>query len=113
MDVSFYFESGDFACALATKLGRYKEYPIDEREVHCEVPDITDEFVEVVDPRTGKTVKDYLSSHVFPYCLGDGYIENFTCGCLSGKMNVEISGYEFGRETTVVCNPYEHTDFKV
>jgi len=29
-DVNFYFDSKDFACALAWKLGRLKEYPIRE-----------------------------------------------------------------------------------
>jgi hypothetical protein len=30
MDVNFYFDSTDFACTLAYKLGQLKEYPIKE-----------------------------------------------------------------------------------
>jgi hypothetical protein len=30
MDVNFYFDTKDFACALAYKLGKLKEYPIKE-----------------------------------------------------------------------------------
>jgi len=41
-NVTFYFDSNDFACALASKLGQYKELSIDENEVECELPDITD-----------------------------------------------------------------------
>lgn len=36
---TFYFDSGDFAVELATKCGQLKEYPIQETEVYCEVPD--------------------------------------------------------------------------
>lgn len=113
MDVNFYFENNDFACALATKLGQYKEYPIKEIEIHCEVPECNSDFIEYIDKNTGETKKDYLSSHVFPYNLGMGYNEYFYCENLSGKLNVEIDGYEVGKKTTIVCNPYEHTDFSV
>lgn len=47
MDVNFYFENNDFACALATKAGQFKEYPIDESDVVCEVPECTDEYEEL------------------------------------------------------------------
>lgn len=36
--MNFYFENGDFAAALATKAGRFREIPVDETEVVCEVP---------------------------------------------------------------------------
>lgn len=97
MDVNFVFDSNDFACALATKLGQYKEYPIEASEIVCEVPEFNSQ----------------TSADVFPYALGLGYNENFRCGILSGKLSVELSGYEEEKEMTVMCHPYEHTDFKV
>lgn len=114
MDVNFYFENNDFACALATKLGQYKEYPIKEIEIQCEVPECTNEYDEFIDEsNTNKIIRHYLSSNVFPYNLGLGYNEYYYAENLSGKLNVEINGYEVGKETTVICNPYEHTDFNV
>ena len=46
MDVNFFFESNDFACALATKLGQYKEYPIQETFIECEVPELNNRYTE-------------------------------------------------------------------
>lgn len=114
MDVNFYFENNDFACALATKAGQFKEYPIDEGEVVCEVPECTDEYEEFdgID-RSQEPVRHYLSSDVFPYDLGRGYKVFYTCQNMSGELNVEISGYEVDKEYTIACNPYEHTDFCV
>ena len=43
-DVNFYFDSKDFACALAWKLGRLKEYPIDEQMFVMEVPEIISDY---------------------------------------------------------------------
>lgn len=97
MDVNFVFDSNDFACALASQLGQYKEYKIDETEIVCEVPEYNPE----------------TAVEVFPYRLGLGYNENYRCGILSGKLSVELSSYELDKETTVMCHPYEHTDFKV
>jgi len=28
-------------------------------------------------------------------------------------MRCQLSGYEIGKETTVICDPYEHIDFKI
>ena len=78
--VSFYFDSNDFACALASKLGQYREIKIDETEVVCEVPELTDESVEV----DGNKV--FLSSYTFPYKLGFGMNEFFCADVLSGKF---------------------------
>jgi len=83
-NVTFYFDSNDFACALAEKLGQYKEIKIDETEVICEVPDINNKYVEV----NGK--KEYLSSHTFPYKLGFGRNEFYCADMLSGKFQVDI-----------------------
>lgn len=112
-DVYFYFDSTDFACDLATKVGQYKEYKIKETEIVCEVPECVDDIMTDIDPYTGKITSCYISSEVFPYRLGLGYNEYFFCDMLSGKLSVEIAGYEVGKEYTVICNPYEHTDFKV
>lgn len=96
MEVNFYFDSTDFACALATKLGRYEEFKIDETEITCEVP-----------------LVDETSSHVFPYELGLGYAENFKCGLLEGKIACNIGAYEPGKEYTVQCRILEHNDFSI
>lgn len=113
-DVNFYFESGDFAAALATKAGRYREIPVDETEIACEVPAFDGKCVETVDP-DGTKRKVYLSSSVFPYQLGLGYQEEWSAGAglVSGKLFAEISGYELGIEQTVACYPYEHCSFAV
>ena len=101
--VSFYFDSNDFACALASKLGQYREIKIDETEVVCEVPELTDESVET----DGNKV--FLSSYTFPYKLGFGMNEFFCADVLSGKFQTEIDRYEVGKETTVPCDVYEHS----
>ena len=90
-DVNFYFDKIDFACALASKLGQYKECKIDQTKVVCEVPNPDD-------------------TCAFPYKLDLGDCENFFCEMLSGKMDVVVDGYEYDVEKTVVCNPYEHTE---
>ena len=113
-DVNFYFDITDFATALATKLGQYQEYPIKEMEITCEVPDCTNEVISAINPDTKECVMtSYVSAEVFPYNLGLGYAENYECGMLKGKLSVAIDGYDYGVEQTVVCDPYEHTDFEV
>lgn len=67
MDVTFYFDSLDFACWLAAKCGQLREYPIEETDIYCEVPECTSACVE----HDGERV--YLSSSVFPYELGLGW----------------------------------------
>lgn len=112
-DVNFYFETNDFACALATKVGTYKEYPVKETEIECEVPECVSDFIICGYEEDGSPKKQYLSSSVFPYELGLGYNEGYIAENLSGKLYVAIDGYEVGKETTVVCHPYEHTDFSI
>ena len=113
-DVNFYFDRTGFACDLATKLGQYKEYKIEEKEVVCEVPACTDEITTYIDPETGENLGSaYVSASVFPYNIGLGYAEDFKCEMLSGKLSAMINGYVVGEEHTVVCDPYVHTDFKV
>lgn len=89
--VNFYFDSTDFACDLACKLGQYQEVKIDETEIDCEVPDMDD-----------KTA--------WPYQLGVGYVEQYFSNGLSGKLYAEIDRCEYGKELTVQCWPYEHTE---
>ena len=67
-DVSFYFDSTDFACALATKLGQYEEHKIKEIEFECEVPECTNDVVIERNPVTGEFITSaYVSADVFPY----------------------------------------------
>ena len=104
LDVEFIFDSTDFACALAPKIGQYKEYKIEETDIYCEVPDIVSGFIEVDNGQ-----KLYLSSHTFPYELGLGAKQWYKCDVLSGKFQVLLSSYVLDEEQTIVCNPYEHT----
>ncbi len=90
-DVNFYFDSGDFAFAMACKCGRYKEYKVDETEIVCEVPEYSE------------STKDS-----FPYILGLGYKEYFKAGSLKGRFQVNIDSYELNKEQEVICDPYEH-----
>ena len=110
MDVTFYFDSMDFACWLATKCGQLKEYPIEETDVYCEVPECTSAFVE----HDGEKV--WLSSYEFPYELGLGWNQFYKCDMLSGKFQAILTGYDpenLDQEYTMVCDPYEHVDFNV
>lgn len=137
-DVFFYFDTIDFACKFAEKYGQLKEYPIDETEICCEVPDVvpelfldgahyltSDNWIEL-ENLPGKTILisvdnkistvqniPYVSSYTFPYNLGDGKREQFTCGILSGNLSLKIDGYELSVEQTKLVNIYEHTDFLV
>lgn len=113
-DLNLYFDSLDFACALATKSGQYKEYKIKETFIDCEVPECTNEIRNLYSPVTNEFVmSSYISSDVFPYNLGLGYNESYNCGILSGKLSVSIPGYELNVEQTIICDPYEHSDFEV
>lgn len=107
---TFYFDSGDFPCALAAKCGQLKEYPIEETDIYCEVPECTSAFIE----QDGERV--YLSSYEFPYELGLGWNQFYKCGVLSGKFQAILTGYDpdnLSTEYTLVCDPYEHVDFNV
>lgn len=121
VEVDFHFDAKQFACDLATKCGQLKEYPIKEICIECEVPDCLMHY-EMLPDAQGNLVSTLvddseeaaaINANVFPYNLGLGYKENYECGILKGKLSVHIDGYEYGIEQTVVCNPYEHTDFKV
>ena len=95
VDVEFVFDSNDFACALATKLGQYREYKIEDTEIVCEVPspeEVSDES---------------------PYELQLGYNDTYKCKMLQGRFQALLGNYELGKEYTITCLPYEHTQFKV
>lgn len=112
-DITLTFDAIQFACDLAPYVGVYKEYPIERTEVVCEVPQFDGGITSYVDPHTGETVSGYVSADVWPYELGLGRAEKFRCETCEGKMRCVLSGYEPGKETTVLCDPYEHVDFKV
>ena len=108
VEIDFNFDRIDFACALAEKCGQLKEYQIDKTEIVCEVPAIEDSYVEY------NGTRQYLSSHIFPFEIGIGAVSPaYTCGILSGRFRALIQPYELGKECTIVCDPYEHTQFNV
>ena len=96
-DINLIFDSVRFACDLAPKVGQFKEYPIEEREIICEVPAFNPEN----------------PSDEWPYQIGLDSAETYRCKTLEGQMRCVLSGYEIGVEQTVVCDPYEHTKFKL
>ena len=54
-NVNFYFDSKDFATALAYKLGQFKEYPIDEQIITIEfTADEAEDFKDLTVPFTSK-----------------------------------------------------------
>lgn len=116
-DVDFYFDSVDFACSLATKLGQFEEHKIDEVEFDCEVPACTNEIFYHENPATHIIeTSSYVSADVFPYMLGLGRAEYFTCEALRGKLSAAIPGYELDKEYTVECfpaAPYDKMEFYV
>ena len=70
MDVNFYFDSKDFACALAYKMGQLKEYKIKETKFSIEVPESVSDYVEYDADGDGVNEKYYLSDDLFPYGIG-------------------------------------------
>lgn len=113
-EIDFSFDRVDFACALAEKCGQLKEYKIDQVEVICELPDVETGFVE----NNGR--KFYLSAHEFPFEIGIGHVQPmYTCGMLSGYFQAKIPPYKYisgkaeTRKRTIICDPYEHTEFNV
>ena len=114
-EIDFNFDRIDFACALATKCGQLKEYKIDNAEIVEVVPDMVSDVIHY-DNGDSVLSNDFyaLSAHSFPYELGVGTSTPvYTCGVLSGRLMALIPPYEYGKEYTIVCNPYEHTDFNV
>lgn len=114
-EIDFHFDRIEFACNLATKCGQLKEYKIDQTEVVCEVPDVVSNSVGYDFSDDSLSDSSYsLSSYDFPYEIGIGGVQPmYTCGILSGRFRALIPPYEYGKEHTVVCDPYEHTQFNV
>ena len=95
VEVDFHFDKVDFACALATKYGQLKEYQVLKTPINAFVPDLSDQ-------------------QAWPYELNlGGSRPQYTCSILSGWCQAMIDGYEYGKEQTIVCQPYEHTQFDV
>ena len=118
-EIDFNFDRIDFACAFAEQCGQLKEYKIDEKPIVFEVPSVDLSSIEYDGHRYD------LSSHVFPFEVGTGLVQpQYTCGILSGRFRALIWPYEYlvddegnqlstTEEKTIVCDPYEHTDFNV
>ena len=106
IDIDFNFDRIDFACALATQCGQLKEYPIQKSQLFVDVPD-----------------SSKLSAH--PYVIGcTNNPPMYNCGILSGGFQAKIGQYQYEKdvdgnekdftpEYTIVCNPFEHTQFKI
>ena len=108
VEIDFSFDRIDFACAMAPKIGQLKEYKIDQTSVVCELPDVNVSSVQY----NGEEYS--LSSHEFPYQIGTGgKVPIYTCGILSGRYRALIDAYRYNELCTIVCDPYEHTDFNV
>lgn len=90
-DINLIFDSTQFACDMAPKVGVYKEYDIYRREVYCEVPRFDSSSISssTID---GHTLSSAVSDDVWPYELGLGMAETYTCGILSGKCAVCFLG---------------------
>lgn len=94
-------------------MGVYKEYPIEKTEIVCELPPFNNDVTSFIDPASGQTISGYVSADTWPYRLGLGRAETFRCGVCEGRIQCVLSGYELGKEVTVMCNPYEHVDFRL
>ena len=97
-ELDFYFDRIDFACALAPKCGQLREYKIDNAIIMKQLQSLPASSVQ--DDRISSC---QLSAYDFPY----------TCEMLSGMCRAGIMPYEYGKEYTIVCDPYVHTSFNV
>lgn len=110
-DVTFYFDSKDFACSLAEKLGQLKEYKVKETHFEIEVPEIISDQVEY--EYNGQTYTYSLSDDIFPYAIGYGVPEKFESEILTGIWGATIGPYELDTEYTIPCEILEHGDVKL
>ena len=108
MDVNFYFDTRDFACELAWKMGQLREYPIKEQTFLMDVPAVISDYVEY--EVNGQTKRSYLSDDIFPYGIGYGVPTKYESDILSGRFAAKLDPYELDKEYTVMCHPYEHGD---
>lgn len=129
-EIEFNFDKIDFACALATKCGQLKEYQLEKDFIYCKMPSslLSDDAYDT----TTSTDTSYMSlSNMQFYSIGaspyTGQLSDFQpsaivepnlmqyhCQILTGWCNAGIElHYKYGKEYTVPCNPYQHTDFNV
>lgn len=111
--ITLTFDAIQFACDLAPYVSVYKEYPIEKTEIVCEVPSFNNSITSYIDPKTKNIISGYISSDIWPFELGLGRAETFKCGVCQGNIRCVLSGYELGKENTIICDPYEHIDFKI
>ena len=95
MNATFYFDSTDFACSLAYKLGQLKEYKVRNTEVNQEVPQCL------------------TSDESFRFAVNGGLPVEYQSDILSGKCQIVIGPYEVGKEYTVKATPVEHGDVEI
>lgn len=93
-EIDFNFDAKQFACDLAAKCGQLKEYKIKEMDVVFELPSNDD-------------------SSQFPYPVDFGCKQKYECGILDGMLSVLVPQYEYDVDYELVCDPYQHSDFKV
>lgn len=90
-DVTFYFDSVDFASDLAIKSGQYKEYKITDTTISV---DVTEKFL----------------NKETPLSIGlDGDLQ-YTCELMTGFISCEIENIDFNNINTVMCDTFKHTD---
>lgn len=90
-DINLVFDATQFACDLATKCGQYKEYQVMTKDITVEVPppDQITGPIEII------------------------HAEEYECQSTKGLFRCVIDGYEIGKEQTALCDPYEHSEFKI
>lgn len=91
-EINLVFDSTRFACDMAPKVGRYREYRIRESEVVCEVPPVDGTITSFVNDN-GVLVSGCVSDDVWPYEIGLGYAETYSCEAMQGQMRCVLSGY--------------------
>ena len=111
-EIDFNFDKIDFACALATKYGQLKEYQVEDTPTYCKVPLSTDissfPFYIGAQPYEGD-----LSAFPQDACHYTPLLE-YHCEMLTGWFRTALDEQCFdGKQHTIPCEPYEHTDFNV
>lgn len=106
MDVNFYFDSTDFACALAYKLGQLKEYPIKEQFFAIEVPEVISDFVTYDTDGDGNYVLTSLvveETEISDYSKTGGY---------NREEFIELSSFNILTHNLVDVKRYTKKEFK-
>ena len=106
MDVNFYFDSTDFACALAYKLGQLKEYPIKEQFFAIEVPEVISDFVTYDTDGDGNYILTSLvveETEISDYSKTGGY---------NREEFIELSSFDILTHNLVDVKRYTKEEFK-